>query len=128
MNANTKEQLDALSSRIIASAFSVSNSVGAGFPEKVYENAMAVDFRSTGIRYVQQPTYFVRHRAEVVGEFVPDLVAEDAVIVEIKALNSLNEIHHAQCMNYLRVTGLRLALLINFGLPRVELKRVVMKF
>ena len=116
-----------MSARIIGSAFNVSNALGCGFLEKVYENALSVEFRSTGIAYVQQPVYHVRHRGVIVGEYQPDLVVEDQLIVEVKALNSLNQVHHAQCINYLRVTGFKLALLVNFGLPRVRLKRVVMK-
>ena len=126
MNADGK-WLDALSSRIIGSAFSVSNSLGCGFLEKVYENALAVEFRSTGIAFTQQPAYHARHKGEIVGEYQPDLVVAEAVIVEVKALNSLNQVHEAQCINYLRVSGLKLALLLNFGLPRVQLKRVVLK-
>ena len=126
MNADVRV-LDSVSSNVIASAFRVSNALGCGFLEKVYENALTVEFRSTGMAYVQQPVYHVRHRGEIVGEYQPDLVVEDRVIVEVKALNSLNQVHHAQCINYLRVTGLHLALLVNFGLPRVQLKRVVMK-
>ena len=119
--------LEAMSARIIGSAFNVSNSLGCGFLEKVYENALAVEFRSTGIAYIQQPVYHVRHKAEIVGEYQPDLVVGESVIAEVKALNSLNQVHEAQCINYLRVSGLKLALLINFGLPRVQLKRVVLK-
>ena len=119
--------LEAMSARIIGSAFNVSNALGCGFLEKVYENALTVEFRSTGIAYVQQPVCHVRHRGVIVGEYQPDLVVEDRLIVEVKALNSLNQVHHAQCINYLRVTGFKVALLVNFGLPRVQLKRVVMK-
>ena len=126
MNADTTG-LDALSAGIIGSAFNVSNSLGCGFLEKVYENALAVEFRSTGIAYLQQPVYHVRHKGVIVGEYQPDLVVEDRLTVEVKALNSLNQVHHAQCINYLRVTGFKPALLVNFGLPRVQLKRVVMK-
>ena len=116
-----------MSARIIGRAFNVSNALGCGFLEKVYENALTVEFRSTGIAYVQQPVYHVRHRGVIVGEYQPDLVVEDQLIVEVKALNSLNQVHHAQCINYLRVTGFKVALLVNFGLPRVQVKRVVMK-
>ena len=128
MNTDSREVLDALSSRIIGCAFNVSNSLGCGFLEKVYENAMAVEFRSTGIEFTQQASYLVRHKGEVVGEYMPDLIVADSVIVEIKALDALNMVHHAQCMNYLRATNKRICLLFNFGLPRVEMKRIVWKF
>ena len=122
-----ERRLNEITEKIIGCAYRVSNELGCGFLEKVYENALTVEFRSTGIAYVQQPVYHVRHRGEIVGEYQPDLVVEDRLIVEVKALNSLNQVHHAQCINYLRVTGIKLALLVNFGLPRVQLKRVVMK-
>ena len=128
MNTNTRQELDALSSKIIGCAFHVSNSLGCGFLEKVYENAMAVEFRSTGIEFTQQASYLVRHKGEVVGEYMPDLIVADSIVVEIKALDALNTIHHAQCMNYLRATNMRICLLLNFGLPRVEMKRIVWKF
>ena len=128
MNTNSRQELDALSSRLIGCAFNVSNSMGCGFLEKVYENALAVELRYTGIPCSQQSSFLVRHREEVVGEYIPDLIVSDCLVVEVKALDALNSIHKAQCMNYLRATGLRLALLLNFGRPRVEVERVVMRF
>ena len=128
MKMISREELDLLSSRIIGNAFSVSNSLGCGFLEKVYENALAVEFRSTGIRCSQQASFQVRHRNEIVGEYIPDLIVEDAIIVEVKAIDTLGRIQQAQCMNYLRATGLHLALLLNFGRPKVEVRRIVMNF
>jgi GxxExxY protein len=128
MNANSRLELDALSSKVIGCAFEVSNSLGCGFLEKVYENAMTVEFRSKQIGYSQQQSYLVRHKEEVVGEYIPDLVVEDAVVIEIKAQASLTSIHEAQCMNYLRASNIKICLLLNFGLPRVQVKRLVWKF
>ena len=128
MNTNSREWLDALSSKVIGCAFSVSNSMGCGFLEKVYENALAVEFRYTGISYSQQASFLVRHRHEVVGEYIPDLIVGEALIIEVKALPALTAMHQAQCMNYLRATGLKAGLLLNFGRPKVEVKRVVMGF
>jgi len=129
MNADTDQGLlDSLSSKIIACSFQVGNALGCGFLEKVYENAMVVELRAVGLSFAQQPSYLVRYREEVVGAYVPDLVVCESVIVEIKALDTLDRIHHAQCMNYLRATGLRVALLVNFGAPRVQFKRFVWKF
>jgi GxxExxY protein len=128
MNANSKEWLDALSAKVIGCAFNVSNSLGCGFLEKVYENALAVEFRYTGIAYSQQASFLIRHRQEVVGDYVSDLLVENCLVVEVKALDALNRVHQAQCMNYLKASGMRLGLLLNFGRPRVEVQRVVMKF
>jgi GxxExxY protein len=129
MNADTKQlELDVVTSQIIACAYRVSNALGAGFLEKVYENAMAVEFRDARIRFEQQPNYLVRYKQEVVGDYVPDFVVAESVVVEIKALDLMTRVHQAQCMNYLRATGLSVGLLLNFGAPRLELKRVVWRF
>jgi GxxExxY protein len=128
MNAVDHENIDAISSKVISSAYRVSNSLGAGFLEKVYENAMDVELRHAGIPFQQQAGIDVRYRSEIVGQYVPDLVVADAIILEIKAVDTLNRVHQAQCMNYLRATGLKVALLLNFGRPRLELKRLVWHF
>ena len=125
MNAVERENCDRLSSLVVAGAYRVSNALGAGFLEKVYENAMAFELRAAGLQIEQQAPVHVRYRQEIVGEYIPDLLVERSVIVEIKAIDSLHSIHRAQCMNYLRATGLNVALLLNFGRPRIELKRIV---
>jgi GxxExxY protein len=128
MNAENRLILDNVTSRIISCASRVSNTLGAGFLEKVYENALAVELRSRRLSFQQQPAFHVRYREEIVGEYIPDLVVAESVIVEIKALDALAGIHQAQCMNYLRATGLTVALLFNFGRPRFQMKRVVWDF
>ena len=125
MNAEAPMPLNVLTSRIISCAAKVSNTLGAGFLERVYENAMAIELRARGLRFQQQQGFLVRYRDEVVGEYIPDLLVADSVIVEIKALDTLTSMHHAQCINYLRATGLTVALLFNFGRPRFEMKRLV---
>jgi GxxExxY protein len=128
MNADAQLIANDTTSRVIGCAYRISNTLCAGFLEMVYENAMAVEFRHAGLKFTQQPSFLVRYRQEVVGEYVPDFVVSDLVVVEIKALDALNRIHHAQCINYLRATNLRLGLLLNFGQPRLEIKRVVWHF
>ncbi|HEX7558019.1 MAG TPA: GxxExxY protein [Usitatibacter sp.] len=128
MNAVEQGELNAVTAKVISCAYRVSNTLGAGFLEKVYENALAVEMRRSRLAFVQQPGYFVRYRSEVVGDFIPDLVVCDSAIVEIKAVDALTRVHQAQCMNYLRVTGLKVALLLNFGAPRLETRRFVWGF
>ncbi len=129
MNADVKQlRANGISSRVIECAFRVSNVLGAGFLEKVYENALAVELRHSGMEFAQQPTYQVRYLDEVIGHYIPDLVVANTVVVEIKAQAALDQVHQAQCMNYLRVTNLSLGLLLNFGKPRVDVKRIVWKF
>jgi GxxExxY protein len=118
--------IDAITGSVIACAHEVSNSLGCGFLEKVYENALAFEIRRTGLRVEQQRAISVRYKGEVIGEFAADLLVADAVIVELKSARVLDEVHTAQCINYLRATGLKVCLLLNFGRPRVEVKRVVL--
>jgi GxxExxY protein len=112
-----------LSGRVIGCAFRVINTLGAGFPEKVYENALAYELREAGLAVVQQHGITVHYAGVVVGEYAADLLVEGIVMVELKAVRALDTAHAAQCMNYLKATGLRLCLLLNFGRPRLEIRR-----
>ena len=118
--------LNRVSERIIGCAFTVLNTLGAGFLEKVYENALAYELRTAGLAVLQQYGMVVRYDGIDVGEYAVDLLVEDAVLVELKAVRALDDIHRAQCLNYLKATGLHLCLLINFGKPRLEVKRIVL--
>ncbi len=120
------EVLNALTGRVIGCAYTVSNTLGCGFLEKVYENALAVELRKAGLRVEQQCAVLVRYSGEVVGEYVVDLLVEGTVLVELKAVRELDAIHEAQCLNYLRATGLRVCLLLNFGTPRLQRRRFVL--
>jgi GxxExxY protein len=121
MNA---DELNGISQRIIGCAFVVSNTLGAGFLEKVYENALALDLRSAGLVIAQQYSVAVTYRDVIVGNYTVDLLVEHLVMVELKAVSALDASHRAQCLNYLAATGLPLCLLINFGRPRIEIKRL----
>ena len=122
MNADT---LNALSERIIGCAFTVANRLGSGFLEKVYENALAHELRKAELTVAQQQGVSVTYDDVIVGEYAADLLVEAAVLVELKAVRTLDDIHQAQCMNYLRATGMHLCLLLNFGKPRLEIRRIV---
>jgi GxxExxY protein len=120
--------LDQITERIIGCVHQVSNTLGSGFLEKVYENALAVEVERTGLRVAQQHRIEVRYRDVLVGEYVADLLVEDCVIVEIKAVKSFEDIHTAQCLNYLKATGLQVCLLVNFGSSKAMVKRIVHGF
>ena len=120
-----KAALTDLSEKIIGCAFVVSNTLGVGFLEKVYENALAYELRKNGLTVAQQHNVSVHYDGVVVGAYTADLLVENAVLVELKAVNALDAIHRAQCMNYLKATRLWLCLLLNFGNPRLEIKRLV---
>ena len=95
-----RERLNDVSRRIIGCAFTVANALGCGFLEKVYENALAHELRKAGLKTDQQQGITVRYDGAVVGEYVADLLVEDAVVVELKAAKALDDVHLAQCLNY----------------------------
>ena len=113
-----------LTSKIIACFFKVYNTLGYGFLERVYENAMRVELERQGLSVASQVPIRVYYDGVVVGDYVADLCVEDAVIVELKAASALDKSHEAQLMNYLRATGMEVGLLLNFG-RRAEFSRKV---
>ena len=116
-----------LSGQVIGCAYDVSNVLGNGFTEKVYENALLIRLRKLGLNVCQQVPISVWFDDEVVGEFIADLIVENKLLIELKAVDALCSVHVSQCLNYLKATRLPLCLLINFGQPRVEVKRIQLK-
>jgi GxxExxY protein len=114
-----------ITSQILGAAFKVHSYFGFGFPEKVYENALAIELRKLGLKVEQQKPLTVRYYDAIVGEYVCDMLVEGKVLVEVKTVSRLVEAHHAQTVCYLRATGLEVGLLLNFG-HRVEYKRKVL--
>jgi GxxExxY protein len=110
---------------VIGCALRVSNGLGVGFLEKVYENALAYEFAAAGLLARRQFPMTVHYSGIVVGEFVADFVVEDSIIVELKAAKMIEPAHEAQLLNYLKVTGLQVGLLLNFGTARLGIKRMV---
>jgi GxxExxY protein len=115
-----------LSYKIVGLAFEVHRELGFGFLEKVYENALMVLFQESGIKAFQQVPIVVPFHGQIVGEYVADIVVEDSIILELKALDRISEIHKAQTLNYLKATSFRLALLVNFGKYKLEHKRLIL--
>ncbi len=120
----SEEELNELTGVIIGCAFAVSNTLGTGFLEKVYENALVHELRKQNLRVDQQKPISVMYDGIVVGEYFADILVEETVILELKAAKEPNEVFIAQCLNYLKATGLPLCLLLNFGSPRLEVKRL----
>lgn len=118
-------QPDSLSQQILACAYKVSNALGAGFVEKVYENALAHELGKAGISYEQQKEIEVNYDGVVVGRFICDLLVQDRILLELKAVHALNELHLAQGLNFLKATRLPVCLLLNFGTPKLEVRRLV---
>jgi GxxExxY protein len=113
-----------LSGKVIGAAFEVINELGAGFLESVYENALLIALRQAGVRVERQAPIKVSFRGSVVGDFYADLLVESRILVELKAVKALVPEHQAQIINYLKATGISVGLLINFGNPRLEYKRL----
>jgi GxxExxY protein len=102
--------------------YKVYNKLGYGFLEKVYENAMEIEFRKESIPTVSQAPIKVSYDKEIIGDYYADLLVDNKVIVEIKAVENLSDEHEAQLLNYLKATNIEVGLLLNFG-PKPEIKR-----
>jgi GxxExxY protein len=121
-----EETLNHLSKRVIGCALTVASTLGVGFTEKVYESSLAHEVRKMGLPAAQQRGMQVWYDGVIVGDYAADLLVDDSLLVELKAVKALDDSHRNQCINYLKATGLRLCLLLNFGTPRLEIKRVVL--
>ena len=117
--------VQAITGEILGAAFRVSNSLGCGFLEKVYENALVVELRDSGLPVLQQAKFDVLYKGRSVGEYVADLIVAGRIIVEVKALRELERVHRSQAINYLRATKLPVALLLNFGQARLQYERLL---
>ena len=112
--------------QIIGFSFEVLNEVGHGLNEKIYENSLTVLFKENGVAFDQQRRFPVLFRGALVGEFVPDLIAFGSVIVDTKVIDQIADHERGQMLNYLRITKLRVGLIVNFKNARLEFERVVL--
>lgn len=115
---------DELTGQIIQCCFEVSNELGAGFLESVYEKDLVVALAQKGLKVTAQVPLKVKFRNVIVGEYFADLIVEDRVLIELKAVSRVLPEHKAQVINYLTATGIELGLLVNFGTPRIEYYRL----
>jgi GxxExxY protein len=116
-----------ISERIIGCAYSVSNELGPGFLEAVYENALCFELKQQGIEVERQVPMDVCYKGEIVGKYVADILVERRLLLELKSVSKLMPEHKAQVINYLKATNINVGLLINFGQPKTEIQRVVWK-
>jgi GxxExxY protein len=128
MNTDERECLDLLTERVLGAVFEVSNTLGAGFLEKVYERALLTELGIRGIQASAQTSFPVTYKDHCVGEYFADIIVEDVLVIELKCVDRLANEHTAQCINYLRASGTTLCLLVNFQKPKVEWKRIVYGF
>jgi len=113
-----------ITEKILEAAFEVSKELGFGFLESVYRNAMVIAMRAKRLKVEIEKPISVIFRGQSVGQFYADLFVDDKVIVELKAVSALAPEHSAQTINYLKATGIEVGLLINFGRPKIEYKRL----
>jgi GxxExxY protein len=119
------DSLNALIERVIGAAFEVSNVLGPGFLEKVYERALLKELASQGIEARRQVGLPVSYKGHPVGEYIADIVVEGELVIELKCADSFSNENVAQCINYLKASGKKIALLMNFQKAKVQLKRII---
>ena len=115
---------DPLTEAVIGCVFRVASGLGAGFLEKVYENALLHELQKAGLEAKQQVAVSVHYDEQDVGDYIGDIVVEGRLLLEPRACKALEDVHLAQCLNYLKATGISTCLLINFGTPKPQIRRV----
>ena len=120
------DNLDELTYKINGAVFEVNRILGAGFLEKVYENALVLELKKQGLKVESQVPISVIYKGNVVGEYTADILVEDKVILELKAVDKIQKIYEAQLLNYLKATGMKIGLLVNFKHPKAEIKRLLL--
>lgn len=113
--------------KVVGCAMAVLNGLGHGFHEKPYENALVIEFGLRGIAFAQQPRYPILYKGVNVGEYVPDLIALNAIVVDAKVIEAITDHERGQMLNYLRITGLKVGLILNFSHPKLEWERIVLE-
>jgi len=128
MNADERRCPDSLTEQVLAAIFEVSNTLGAGFLEKVYDRALLRELTLRGIRAKPQASFKVTYKGQAAGEYFADILVEDVLVIELKCVDRLTNEHTAQCLNYLKASAKTVCLLINFQNSKVEWKRIVNGF
>ncbi len=128
MNADERGYMNGLAEGAIGAAFEVSNVLGCGFLEKVYRNALLHELTLRGVAALAERRVPVSYKTVLVGDYIVDIMVEKQLVLELKCVSTITDEHMAQTLNYLKATGLNLALILNFQKPRVEIKRVVRDF
>ena len=126
MKIRLDEHMEKLTERIIGSGFEVLNELGHGFPEAIYQKALAHELGQSGISVEQQVPFKVRYKGVLVGNYYADIVVDKRVIIELKTVEKLVPAHVGQVLNYLRAGNLHVGLLLNFAKPKLEYRRVLM--
>ena len=120
-----ESEFNLITDKIIGCSYTVSNKLGSGFLEKVYENAMVIELAKQGLKFEQQKNLTVFYDNNIVGEYFCDLFVEQEIIVELKTVKCIDDVHQAQLLNYLKACKKRLGLILNFAHPQVEIRRII---
>jgi GxxExxY protein len=112
--------------QVVGAAIEVLNILGHGFHEKPYENALLIEFGLRKIPFLQQPNYDLIYKENRVGLFIPDLIAHGAIVVDAKVIERITDIERGQMLNYLRITKLRVGVILNFKNPKLEWERLIL--
>jgi GxxExxY protein len=120
--------IDQLTYAINGAVFEVNRILGPGFLEKVYENALLVELKHNGIEAQAQAPIRVTYKEAIVGDYIADILVDDRVIVELKTVERIERIHEAQLLNYLKATGIKVGLLVNFKNTKAQIKRLVLDY
>lgn len=113
--------------QIVGYAMNIMNTLGHGFREKTYENALCLEFKLNQVNFSKQSRYPVIFKNEVIDEFIPDIVVDNRVIVELKTVESIIDEHRGQLLNYLRITGIEVGLILNFKHPKLKWEHLVLE-
>ena len=119
-------EINDITYKINGAVFEVNSVLGPGFLEKVYENALMFELKNRGLKVESQVPITIQYKDNIVGEYFADLLVEDKVIIELKTVENLDKAHEAQLLNYLKVTELRVGLLVNFKHRKADIKRMVL--
>lgn len=125
MNTDERRCPDSLTERVIAAILEVSNTLGAGFLEKVYERGLLRELGASGIQATAQASFAIDYKGQHIGEYYSDILVEGVLVIELKCVERLANEHMAQCLNYLRASGRSVCLLVNFQKPKAEWRRIV---
>jgi GxxExxY protein len=126
--ADERGFMDSLTEQVLGAVFEVSNTLGAGFLEKVYERALLRELGLRGLRATTQTSFAISYKGHPAGEYFADILVEDVLVLELKCVDRLANEHTAQCLNYLRASGRSVCLWVNFQKPKVQWKRIVHGF
>ncbi|MDR3568436.1 MAG: GxxExxY protein [Syntrophobacteraceae bacterium] len=126
MKISVPAEVESLTGAVIGAAFEVLNSLGHGFLEIIYRKALVYELGVRGVAVGEEVPFEVKYKNVTLGKYYCDLLVENTVVVELKAIERLNPSHTGQVLNYLKAGGLKVGLLLNFGTPRLEYKRVIL--